>query len=123
MAEITSSYLTIRRQWETGDRHGAKKLVTKEVTITIPATNTTAYGDGTNTVSATSFGMRSIEEVTNAVDSAGNVVLCTPSYDRATIRTYDVSGATDATRDANVAMFARIDGSNAGVFKLTVKGF
>lgn len=123
MAAIPSSYITFNRSWEVGDRGAKKQQIESLITITIPKAVSTAYGDGTATIPASALRLTKIERASVFVDSADNIILAAPSADGTLLYTYDITAATDASRDAVTAMFARVDTNNDGVFKGTVWGY
>jgi hypothetical protein len=122
MAAIPSSYITYTRRWSEGGQ-ARKDRTVNLIVITVPKSDATAYGDATNTVPATIFGLKVLEECDGAVDNLNNLVICSPSFDGVNVLTYDITNATDATRNAPAAMFKRIDINTPGVFYLQIKGY
>lgn len=69
---------------------------TKCIDVTIPA----AFGGSTNTIGAGCFGLVKITEAGHARTAANDVFLAAPSFDQTKLYIYDITNATDATRDA-----------------------
>lgn len=122
MAALAASYVTILKSWTFGGTSG-KERVARQVQITVPATDSTAYGDGTNTIPAAVLKLQKIEESSPFVDSTQKMIPAAPKTDGSILQTYNLNQATDASRSGVSAQIARIDGSNAGVFVGIVKGY
>lgn len=95
MATLAQSAVTIRDSWWEG---GIPAKKTKVLSVTMVLTG---HGGATNTILASVFGLTTIREVTPVqTDDNSAVYLGAPSYDGTKLFLYDLSGATDATRDA-----------------------
>jgi hypothetical protein len=111
------------RQWEEGDRHGKLIHKVRKVQVTVPQGDTVAYGDGTNTIPASVFQLRTVEAVSPIVDVDGKLkIMGAPSLDNSALNTFDLTTATDANRGNITAKIGRVDSSNDGVFYFTVRG-
>jgi hypothetical protein len=69
----------------------------KALDVTIPS----GYGGATNTIAAACFGLATVEEAHCArISSSNKVFLAGPSYDRTKLYLYDITNATDASRNS-----------------------
>jgi len=98
MATLAASAVTVRDSWWEGGAPLTKKTKVKSLTLVL-----TGHGGATNTILATTLGFTTIREVTLVqTDDDSAVYLGAPSYDGTKLFLYDMSNATDATRDAPV---------------------
>ena len=110
MAALAKTAVTVRDSWYEGGAPLTKKTKVLSVTMVL-----TGQGGATNTIPASVFGLTTIREVT-AVQIADDslVTIAAPSYDGTKVFLYDISNATDATRDAPVDL--------TGTFRCLIKG-
>lgn len=96
MASLAKTAVTIRDSWWEGGAPLTKKTKVLSVTMVL-----TGQGGATNTIPASVFGLTTIREVTAVQSDDDSIVtLGAPSYDGTKLFLYDLSDATDATRDA-----------------------
>lgn len=93
MADLAASAVSRQRVWVEGDRSG--KLVQKCVDAILTLT---AQGTTTNKITAAVLGLSKIYEA-QAITDGNTLLIARPSYDGTNLLLFDVSGATDATRD------------------------
>lgn len=112
MANLTKADIVIRDSWWEGGAPLTKKTKVLSVTLTLTSQGIATAG---SQIPASAFGLTTIREVT-PLQKSDNTILApaAPSYDGSLILTYDNSNATDATRDAPVAL--------TGTFRCLVKG-
>ena len=95
MATLAASAVTVRDSWYEGGVP-TKKTKVKSLTLVL-----TGHGGATNTILASTLGFTTIREVSLVqTDDNSAVYVGAPSYDGTKLFLYDMSGATDATRDA-----------------------
>lgn len=96
MATLAASAVTVRDSWYEGGPPTLKKTKVKSLTLVL-----TGHGGATNTILASTLGFTTIREVSAVQSDDDSVVtLGAPSYDGTKLFLYDLSNATDATRDA-----------------------
>lgn len=94
MADLAKAAVVFNRRAEIGDRTG--KLIGKLIDATCTLV---AMGTATNKIPASVLGLTEIYEVRSCRADGNTLLLASPSYDGTYVNLYDVSGATDATRD------------------------
>jgi hypothetical protein len=90
MADLATSAVTVNRAFRQGGHSGKDSLVL-ELTLAL-----SGQGTSTNTIDAATLGLSKITSCSNAVTSAGALVLAVPSYDGTTL----LLAATDASSGA-----------------------
>lgn len=109
MAALTSSGVTINDVWYSANTGRTLKYV--DATLVLDT-----QGGLTNNIPAALFGMASIKQGGNAVDSVGSLLYPTaPSYDGAYLCVYDIETATDANRANPVDISATVRVTVAGL--------
>ena len=110
MADLAKSAVVIRDSWWEGGAPLTKKTKVLKCTVT-----TASMGTTTNKLLATAFGLTEIRETTPWQKDDNTIgTMAIPSYDGSMVLLYDLSNATDATRDAPVDL--------TGVFRCIIKG-
>lgn len=95
MADLAASAVTIERAWTEGGVSG-KEVAVRQVTLVL-----TAQGTLTNKIPAAVLSLSKIEQASGfQADDNSAMYPAAPSYDGANLLLYDMSNATDATRDA-----------------------
>jgi len=94
MANLAASAVTINKRWPLGDR--TQKLVGKVIDATCVLTG---QGTATNKITAAVLGLSKVYSVKACITDGNTALFASPSYDLTYINLYDVSGATDGTRD------------------------
>lgn len=91
-AALLAAGAVINDTWYSGDiQHRSKK-----VDITLPS----GYGGATNTLAAACFGMTFIEDASAArISSSNKIFLAGPAFDGSKLFIYDITNATDASRN------------------------
>lgn len=98
------------------------KIKSFQAQITVPATDTVAYGDGTNTILAAALGFQELISVSNIVDADNHVIPAVVSADGSKLITPDADSATEENHMDPAGKIARVDGSTAGVYTFLVTG-
>jgi hypothetical protein len=90
MAVLATSAVTVNRSFREGGHSGKDNLI-QQLTLVL-----TGQGGATNTIDAATLGLKKIESCSNAITSAGAIILAAPSYDGTVL----LLAATDATAGA-----------------------
>jgi len=99
MATLAASAVTVRDSWYEGGPPTLKKTKVKSLTLDLHTGG--GHGGATNTILASALGFTTIRECSIVqTDDNSAAYLGAPSYDGTKLFLYDMSGATDATRDA-----------------------